>query len=1073
MNLYERMKVYAPQGAEIGSLPFPTEWQRNNPFNDVPAATLNYRVGTTGFEYLNQLCEVAFEMSPTGTEDDWIEPPNSRFLRVKRSLSKIGLDDVNKYTLPGYAWLLGKARQDKTTGLNSDGKRMFNAVNPGMIMLTLINENKARGGSCAGMSTSFTTTTDSNGVAWGTGSINIGYEPGLDYFTILNNLSLQGAVDWNFTGRTLNLYRTDGPLSTVKSLTLLPGRDVEAMPIEASLEELVHNVLILGDGGKRLTMAQSANIISPWGKWEGFVSQGGVSDTGTMTLFGNSALQEGDHEKVQFTAEMNREKSIYTPMIDFLPGHYVNAPNENLEQTQYRVRGINFSRKAGGEKTIDLILNDRFIERELRNARRTNGITGGASNGGSGTPASKPVPETASRTPKAPTGLVLGSTAYMEITGANRAILTAQWSAVTVDVNDIAMENVRYQVQFRGTSSTNPQPPFYYMGETSNLTLSLQGLPQATEFYVQVRALAETGKPSAWSPGVLHTTQSDTEAPPATSKPSAATAYGTVTLNWNGRDAAGLLMPRDFQRADIYQVGKADPIGAFYSRSSFVISDVVVGQEYSFFLRPYDGTQNVGPDSAIETIIVKGVMDDPSVQEQINDAVLNSAASGNAITHSSSIPPTAEGTNDNRKIGDTWFQNVGGVIIGQWTWMAEQWIPNTVGTQVIANLDAAKITTGILNADRIAVNSLHGDKIIVGTITANKLTATAIDGKTITGASIRTDASATASRISMHVSTITPGNSYLTIGNRLESRTTGTNQGWLFRASDGYTNVLDDTGATFLVVDPTRGKVTVVGSFQTGAGGARTIIKENGTFESFNEDGARLMLMRTAADYSGSVTRFFGPLQAEMLNFYPATSTELRGQIVQDTARFTLNAARSGQRLELDASAYVSSSKIRSTTLNGDGNQYSNDYLTCTVNGEIRRIIFTSAERYKIAIQESKMSYRGILDVKLKTWHWKEDAEKYAEFLSAHSPYDVLTVDESTQLDDLRIKKDQGFIAEEVLKAGLPEYVTYNEEGEVEGLNYNRMWMPLVPLAQEHDTRITELEQSLAEMKAELQALRG
>ena len=49
----------------------------------------------------------------------------------------------------------------------------------------------------------------------------------------------------------------------------------------------------------------------------------------------------------------------------------------------------------------------------------------------------------------------------------------------------------------------------------------------------------------------------------------------------------------------------------------------------------------------------------------------------------------------------------------------------------IVSLDAAKITTGFLDAARIDA----------ATITAGMLTATAIDGKTITGALIRTAAS--------------------------------------------------------------------------------------------------------------------------------------------------------------------------------------------------------------------------------------------------------------------------------------------------------------------------------------------
>lgn len=56
----------------------------------------------------------------------------------------------------------------------------------------------------------------------------------------------------------------------------------------------------------------------------------------------------------------------------------------------------------------------------------------------------------------------------------------------------------------------------------------------------------------------------------------------------------------------------------------------------------------------------------------------------------------------------------------------------TITNAKILNLDAGKITTGLLDAARIEANS----------ITAGKLAATAIDGKTITGATIQTSSSA-------------------------------------------------------------------------------------------------------------------------------------------------------------------------------------------------------------------------------------------------------------------------------------------------------------------------------------------
>jgi len=77
-------------------------------------------------------------------------------------------------------------------------------------------------------------------------------------------------------------------------------------------------------------------------------------------------------------------------------------------------------------------------------------------------------------------------------------------------------------------------------------------------------------------------------------------------------------------------------------------------------------------------------------------AAQTSANGKNTINYSSSTP-SGSGIN----VGDIWWQYSGSTLIGQWSWNGSSWNPAPITNSVISNLDAGKITTGILNAIEI------------------------------------------------------------------------------------------------------------------------------------------------------------------------------------------------------------------------------------------------------------------------------------------------------------------------------------------------------------------------------------
>ncbi|MDD7587562.1 MAG: hypothetical protein SPK00_10365, partial [Corynebacterium glucuronolyticum] len=99
-----------------------------------------------------------------------------------------------------------------------------------------------------------------------------------------------------------------------------------------------------------------------------------------------------------------------------------------------------------------------------------------------------------------------------------------------------------------------------------------------------------------------------------------------------------------------------------------------------------------------------------------------SASTKNRVWYSSTAPGSTRG----ERPGDTWFQYSGNTVVGQWRWTGSSWAAQTIGDQVIANLDAAKITGGIIDARHIGAESIDASKIKADSITVKELRANTV-----------------------------------------------------------------------------------------------------------------------------------------------------------------------------------------------------------------------------------------------------------------------------------------------------------------------------------------------------------
>ena len=120
----------------------------------------------------------------------------------------------------------------------------------------------------------------------------------------------------------------------------------------------------------------------------------------------------------------------------------------------------------------------------------------------------------------------------------------------------------------------------------------------------------------------------------------------------------------------------------------------------------------------------------------------------------------------------------------------------------------------------------------------------------------------------------------------------------------------------------------------------------------------------------------------------------------------------------------------------------------------------TSATKYKLDIQplESHEYAERILQLQPKSWYDKATVESYSEYLTKNGNVEI----DTSQEDIPFIKRHYGLIAEDLVEAGLDDYVVKGSGGEVEGLEYDRLWTLLIPIVKNLKTEIEQLKEKIA-----------
>ncbi|HHR7528813.1 TPA: phage tail protein [Staphylococcus aureus] len=123
----------------------------------------------------------------------------------------------------------------------------------------------------------------------------------------------------------------------------------------------------------------------------------------------------------------------------------------------------------------------------------------------------------------------------------------------------------------------------------------------------------------------------------------------------------------------------------------------------------------------------------------------------------------------------------------------------------------------------------------------------------------------------------------------------------------------------------------------------------------------------------------------------------------------------------------------------------------------------TSASKYKLSIENQYTEpsdqlehSKNILNLDVKSWFDKSQSEILAK---------ECDTGERVSDDGFKLKRHVGLIAEDVESVGLSEYVDYNTEGGVESIQYDRLWVHLLPVIKEQQKIIENQEERIAKLE--------
>lgn len=152
---------------------------------------------------------------------------------------------------------------------------------------------------------------------------------------------------------------------------------------------------------------------------------------------------------------------------------------------------------------------------------------------------------------------------------------------------------------------------------------------------------------------------------------------------------------------------------------------------------------------------------------------------------------------------------------------------------------------------------------------------------------------------------------------------------------------------------------------------------------------------------------------------------------------------------------YITSETIYNRTYSSAANMFITQYGTIGRSTSASKYKLSQERQFKDDVQQYAHS-KQLLDLDIKTWFDKFEAETYAK---------EIHTGERQEDEDFKLKRYAGLIAEDVEAVGLDEFVTRGKDDEIEGIEYDRLWIHLIPIVKKQMAEIENLKSELEMLK--------
>lgn len=392
--------------------------------------------------------------------------------------------------------------------------------------------------------------------------------------------------------------------------------------------------------------------------------------------------------------------------------------------------------------------------------------------------------------------------------------------------------------------------------------------------------------------------------------------------------------------------------------------------------------------TSVTPVVNATTSDTASLSTSITTAQ-NTANGKNSVTYSTSAP-SGSGT----RVGDIWWQYSAGIVIGQYSWDGSSWASSPISSAVIANLDAAKITSGIISS--IEYNNGSGTFRVTA---AGALTASSA---TITG-------------------TINATAGY--IGSAAN--------GWNLSSSGYLTN---SGGTTILYPTTTPGGNSTTYSIYTDRGVLAERLYASGS--------------QATAVYSSGGVYAVGGISAGVTAFNVNTS----GAITAVASITSTGAITTSGNISTSSTGTITSNSAANFA-NSGGTATVFQVLT---TGQLRSL-FTYNKLVSTSTRPVIQDNAGNFGNTVSTRRKKHEIESYQIDLEALLKLDVKTFKYNLDIDSAQTTQ-YGFIAEEAQELGLNELIQLDKDGIPDYFAYDKLPIFLLSLVQDLSKRVAELE---------------